>query len=171
MSHPNVQLIRRFYAALQRRDAEAMSACYAPRAVFSDPAFGELHGDEIGWMWRMLLARAHDFSVAFDGVDAADDAGGAQWTATYVFSQSGRMVVNQVRARFVFVDGLIAEHRDSFNLWRWAAQAFGLKGSLLGWTPFMQHAIRTQARRSLDAYRSGVRAYADPADGAYQAGL
>jgi hypothetical protein len=29
----------------------------------------------------------------------------------------------------------------------------GLKGALLGWTPFVQRAIRAQARKGLDLYR------------------
>jgi hypothetical protein len=29
-------------------------------------------------------------------------------------------------------EGLIIEHRDHFELWRWSRQALGLKGLLLG---------------------------------------
>ena len=35
----NKQLIERFYAAFGRRDGDAMAACYAPDASFSDPVF------------------------------------------------------------------------------------------------------------------------------------
>jgi len=34
------ELIQRFYAAFDRRDGDAMAACYAPGARFSDPVFG-----------------------------------------------------------------------------------------------------------------------------------
>jgi hypothetical protein len=74
--------------------------------------------------------------------------------ARYLFSQTGRTVVNRIEARFVFRDGLIAEHHDTFDLWRWSRQALGFKGVLLGWTPFVQRAIRAQARKGLDAYRA-----------------
>ena len=37
---PNV--VERFYAAFDRRDGEAMAACYAPDAHFQDPVFGDL---------------------------------------------------------------------------------------------------------------------------------
>lgn len=30
MTHPNAELIERFYQAFQRLDGEAMAACYAP---------------------------------------------------------------------------------------------------------------------------------------------
>jgi ketosteroid isomerase-like protein len=154
MSHPNAELIERFYEAFQRRDAEAMGACYADDVVFSDPAFGELRGEEARDMWRMLVQRAQDFSLTYDVVDANERTGSAQWVARYLFSQSGRSVVNRIQAQFVFRDGRIAEHRDTFDLWRWSQQALGLKGVLLGWTPVVQRAIRAQARKGLDAYRA-----------------
>ncbi|MGF6723256.1 ketosteroid isomerase-like protein [Paraburkholderia sp. GAS41] len=154
MSHPNTELIDRFYEAFQRRDAEAMAACYADDVVFSDPVFGELRGEQARDMWRMLVQRAQAFSLTFDAVDANDRTGRAHWVARYLFSQTGRTVVNRIQAQFVFRDGRIVEHRDSFDLWRWSRQALGFKGVLLGWTPFVQRAIRTQAKKGLAAYRA-----------------
>jgi len=55
--HPNAVLIERFYDALGRRDAEAMIACYAPQATFSDPVFRDLDAAGAAAMWRMLCAR------------------------------------------------------------------------------------------------------------------
>jgi len=155
--HPNANLVVRFYEAFQRLDAEAMARCSADDVVFSDPVFGELHGAAAGDMWRMLTRRAQDFSLTFAGIEADDRSGRASWTATYVFSRTGRTVVNRISARFTFRDGLIAEHRDSFDLWRWARQALGLKGLLLGWTPLVQRAVRAQARTALEAYRANPR--------------
>ena len=43
----NAQLLDRFYTALSLRDHRTMGACYLPDARFSDPVFGELHGDEV----------------------------------------------------------------------------------------------------------------------------
>ena len=37
---PHVELIERLYDGLDRHDGEAMVSCYAPDAIFSDPAFG-----------------------------------------------------------------------------------------------------------------------------------
>ena len=153
MSQTNHELIERFYTAFQQRDAEAMAACYADDVVFSDPVFGELRGDEARDMWRMLVARAQNFSLSFDNVDADEHNGRAHWVARYLFSQTGRDVVNRVDARFVFRDGRIAEHRDSFDLWRWSRQALGLKGTLLGWSPLVKRAIRAQAKKGLALYR------------------
>ncbi len=55
-----------------------------------------------------------------------------------MFSQTGRPVVNDVQATFRFQDGLIAEHHDDFDFHRWARQALGLPGLLLGWTPMLK---------------------------------
>ncbi len=153
MSESHRQLITRFYQAFQRLDAEAMIACYAPDVVFSDPVFGTLHGADAGDMWRMLLSRARDFSLRFDGIDADADQGQAHWVATYPFSQSGRIVVNDIQARFGFRDGCIASHHDQFDLWRWSRQALGLKGLLLGGTPWLRTALRRKALASLRTFQ------------------
>jgi ketosteroid isomerase-like protein len=152
--HPNAELVVRFYEAFQKLNAETMAQCYDDEIVFSDPVFGELRAEAARDMWRMLTQRAQAFSLTFSDVVADDHVGRARWTASYVFAQTGRTVVNRIEARFVFRDGLIVEHRDSFDLWRWARQALGVKGALLGWTPFVQHAIRARARKSLDTYRA-----------------
>lgn len=154
MSHPNVELIIRFYQAFQRLDAETMAACYGADVRFSDPVFEDLRGAAAGDMWRMLAARAQAFSLSFERVQADDRQGSAHWEATYLFSQTGRTVVNRIEARFVFHDGKIIEHHDRFDLWRWASQALGLKGVLLGWAPPVRRAIRRQAGRGLQQFRA-----------------
>jgi ketosteroid isomerase-like protein len=152
--HPNAALIHAFYRAMQNGDAEAMAACYAGSVHFSDPVFVSLQGDQAADMWRMLLSRAKDFRIDFDNVTADDRNGAAQWVARYTFSQTGRPVVNHIHASFVFADGKIVRHTDRFDLWRWARQALGAKGLLLGWSPLVQRAIRKQAAAGLAAFRA-----------------
>lgn len=153
MSQDHHALITRFYQAFQRLDAQAMADCYTADVVFSDPVFGELRGHNAADMWRMLTSRAKDFSLTFDQVQADSERGRAHWVATYVFGQTGATVVNDIQARFVFRDGKICEHHDHFDLWRWSRQALGIKGLLLGWTPLVQNAIRTQAKKGLKAFQ------------------
>ncbi|MDD2060483.1 nuclear transport factor 2 family protein [Pseudomonas sp. GD03860] len=155
MSDANSALITRFYQAFQRLDAEAMVACYSDDIVFSDPAFGTLRGKDAGDMWRMLTQRAQDFSLTFDRVQADERTGSAHWVATYLFSQTDRVVVNDIQARFVFRQGKICEHHDSFDLWRWSRQALGFKGLLLGWTPLVHGKVRQQALKGLRAFQAG----------------
>ena len=155
LSAQNSALITRFYEAFQRLDAEGMAACYTEDVLFSDPVFGPLRGRQAGDMWRMLTLRAKDFSLTFDGVRADERTGAAHWVATYLFSQTGRTVVNDIQARFVIRDGKICEHHDQFDLWRWSRQALGAKGVLLGWSPLVQKAIRAQAHKGLSAFQAG----------------
>ena len=153
MSQDHQALITRFYQAFQQLDAQGMAACYTDDVVFSDPVFGQLRGKDAADMWRMLTSRAKDFSLTFDQVQADGQRGSAHWVATYVFSQTGATVVNDIQARFVFRDGKICEHHDHFDVWRWARQALGTKGLLLGWTPLVQNAIRAQAQKGLRAFQ------------------
>ncbi|MBV8201699.1 MAG: nuclear transport factor 2 family protein [Acidobacteria bacterium] len=152
--HPNAQLITRFYACFQERDAAGMVACYHPRVQFRDPVFGDLDAAGVRAMWEMLCERAKDLQVELGTVAANDRAGAAGWEAWYTFAATGRAVHNRISARFAFEDGTILEHRDSFDLWAWSAQALGPKGRLLGWTPLVQSAIRRQAAAGLASYRA-----------------
>jgi hypothetical protein len=136
-------------------DGDAMAACYAPDARFSDPAFGELRGSEPGDMWRMLTSRSTDLTVELVEHDADERAGTAPWIARYTFGPTGRHVVNEVRSKFRFDGGLIAEHDDSFSFHRWSRQALGLPGLLLGWTPLLRASVRRRARGDLEKFRSG----------------
>jgi ketosteroid isomerase-like protein len=154
MSAENAQVITRFYQAFQRLDAEEMGRCYAPDVRFTDPAFGTLSGGDAVDMWRMLTTRARNFSLTFSNVQADAQGGSADWEATYLFSQTGRTVVNRIRASFVVRNGLIVEHRDHFDMWRWAAQALGIKGVLLGWTPLLKNTVRRQARNGLRQFQA-----------------
>jgi len=151
----NLRTIEALYAALDRGDGEAMAALYAPQATFSDPVFVGLSDGEPGDMWRMLTSRAQDMSVELVGRDAEDDRGTAHWVARYTFGQTGRPVVNDVRSLFRFDGtGRIVDQQDDFDFWRWARQALGRSGLLLGWTPVLQHQVRDRARAGLEAFRN-----------------
>jgi ketosteroid isomerase-like protein len=148
----NQELLESFYAAFARRDGDTMAAAYAPDATFSDPAFPGLTGGEPGAMWRMLTSRSTDLALELVSCQADGSTGSARWIATYTFGQTGRKVVNDVHSRFRFADGLIQEQVDTFDFHRWAGQALGLQGKLLGWTPFLRKAVQTKARAGLDAF-------------------
>jgi ketosteroid isomerase-like protein len=151
MSDRNGELVERFYAAFARLDGDAMAACYAPGARFSDPVFTDLRGEEPGAMWRMLTGRAKDLKVQLTEHEATDERGSAHWLADYTFS-TGRKVHNDVRAEFRFEGGLITEHRDSFSFYAWSRQALGPVGLALGWTPIVRGKVQREARAGLDAF-------------------
>ena len=148
----NAELIRTLYDALDRHDGETMAQLYAPDGRFKDPAFGELSGEEAGDMWRMLTSRSEDLSVELPEHEADEETGSAHWIATYTFS-TGRPVVNDIHAKFIFRDGKIADHQDSFSFWRWARQALGPAGWALGLPPFSS-IVQGRANRQLDEFRA-----------------
>jgi ketosteroid isomerase-like protein len=148
----HAELIERFYSSFANQDAEGMIACYHPELRFSDPVFVDLDAREARGMWRMLCERAQDFSLEFSDVKAEGDTGSAHWEARYLFSTTGRKVHNVIDASFRFADGKIIEHRDVFDFHRWARQALGPTGLLLGWTGMVRDKVRSQARRGLDKY-------------------
>jgi ketosteroid isomerase-like protein len=148
----NAALVQRFYAAFDRRDHRVMAASYAAGARFSDPVFPKLHGPRIGVMWRMLCERATDLRVECGPVEADGTSARVEWQAWYTYSATGRRVHNRIAATFTLEEGGIRRHEDAFDLHRWAGQALGVKGLLLGWAPPVQRAIRQQAARALDKF-------------------
>jgi ketosteroid isomerase-like protein len=157
LTHPHAALIARFYDAFQRRDAAAMAACYHRDVHFTDEVFPDLRGPQAGAMWAMLCARGKDLRVEPSAITADDAQGRARWDAWYTFSGSGRPVHNIIQAEFAFRDGLIVRHVDRFDFQRWARQALGVSGLVLGGTRFMRRKVQTTAARSLAAWMAAPR--------------
>lgn len=147
------QTIKAFYNAFIQKDGEAMGACYHPNIIFEDPAFGRLEGEEAKAMWMMLCANGKDLQINFSDIKTTQQSGSAKWEAHYTFSQTGRHVHNRIQAAFKFQDGLIIRHTDQFNLHKWASQAFGFKGWLLGNTGFFRRKLQSRTQKMLDNYR------------------
>lgn len=152
----NTMLISNFYRAFQHLDAAGMNACYSQQVVFSDPVFGFLDADEVKAMWQMLCKNAKDFKLEYGNIQAIDEEYyTCEWTATYTFSKTGRPVVNKVKAFMRLQDEKIIEHSDGFSLHKWAAQALGFSGWLIGWNRWFQQKIKNNARRQLLHYMDG----------------
>ncbi len=146
----NEQLINDFYSAFQKRDWAAMNACYSDDIVFYDPVFELLEHGRAKDMWEMLCKNAKDLDIKFGNIkDLGDDYYTCDWMATYSFSQTGRRVVNNVKAHMKIQNGKIAEHSDAFSLHKWSTQALGFSGWLLGWNSYFQRKIKNKARRNL----------------------
>ena len=108
-------------------------------------------------MWRMLTRGPGDLRVELLEHEADDVRGSAHWRASYTFGETGRAVVNDILASSRFEDGLIVEHHDEFSFHRWARQALGPVGLLLGWTPFLRSAVRRKAAARLDKFAGAPR--------------
>jgi len=150
----NEKIIQTFYHAFQQRDGEKMAALYHKDAVFSDPAFGTLKGEEIGMMWKMLCSIDSELHITFSIDSSENDRVNASWEAKYSFSKTGKKVHNKINATFRIKEALIIEHHDVFNLHLWASQALGLKGLLLGRTPYFRKKLQKSTRKALEKYIS-----------------
>lgn len=150
--HPNEKLIQNFYACFQKRDYAGMAACYHDEVEFSDMVFINLKGKRAKAMWQMLCERGKDLEITVSGIHAEAHRGQAHWEARYTFSATGRKVHNKIDATFQFAEGKILKHQDSFDLWKWARMALGLKGIILGWLPAVQTAIRKEASKNLEKF-------------------
>ena len=158
-THPNAELLSRFYRAFAALDADTMADCYAPDAQFQDEVFTLNGRDEIAAMWRMLCTATKakglaDWSLQFSAIGADDRNGRAHWEAHYRFSATGRLVHNIIDGEFSFRDRLIVAHRDHFDFWAWSRQALGAPGWLLGWSSGLRRKVQARAAGNLQAFRS-----------------
>ncbi len=151
----NETTLKRLHAAFTVRDGKTMGECYHADAHFRDPVF-DLHGDEIGAMWRMLCSRSAELRIESSDLMVEGSSGRADWQAWYPFSTTGRKVHNIVHSEYQFSDGLIIDQVDTFPFWRWSRQALGPAGFLLGWTPLLQNKVRATARTALSRYMAST---------------
>lgn len=142
-------LIQNFYKAFQAKDYKTMQESYASDAIFNDEVFSNLNGTEAGKMWEMLIKNGKDLELKFEILSSEEEYVNARWIAKYTFSKTGRLVINDIKAFFKIEDGKIIEHTDSFDFYKWARQAFGLTGLLIGWTPFFKNKVQKTAMGSL----------------------
>lgn len=150
----NKEIIEAFYTAFQEGNYQGMVSHYHDDVIFKDPAFDTLQGIRARKMWEMLVKRGGDIAIKYHSVSADETSGTAQWEANYIFSQTGRRIINNITAKFEFKEGKIIRHTDHFNLWKWSRQALGLKGWLLGYTSFFQKKLQAQTNRMLDKFMS-----------------
>lgn len=144
----HLKLINKFYTSFSLLKADEMNECYHPEIHFLDPAFGNLHNEDVSKMWKMLIERSKGkLDISYKDVWADSEYGGAKWTAKYKFGS--RQVVNVVQARFRFSEGKIIEHSDHFDVWKWGRQAIGPIAYLIGWTGFFQKRLRSKFRNTL----------------------
>ena len=142
------EIIEQFYTAFQKLDVDTMLSLYHDDIEFTDPAFGTLKGNDAKNMWRMICSKAKGFSLNYNQVTETS----AHWDASYIFSATGNKVLNKIDATFEFKEGKISKHTDVFNVHKWASQAMGLKGKLLGGTSFFKRNLNRQTQSLLAAY-------------------
>lgn len=152
MSNPVEQVANNFYSAFQQKNANGMIECYHQDLQFEDPAFGKLSYAQTCSMWKMLCESAKDLSIEYSILKSEDNYVEVRWIAEYSFSKTGKFVHNEIIAQLMFRDGKIIQHTDNFDLFKWAKQAMGLQGWLIGSTPFFRKKLQQQTNYQLAKY-------------------
>lgn len=148
----NEKTIHDFYSAFAAKDFRTMQACYAPDATFGDPVFPDLNTTEAKAMWEMFCTKGKEMEITFGPVESNGEKVKTRWIARYLFSATGKQVVNVIDAEFTFHDGKIVTHRDHFDFAGWARQALGLTGRLLGKTAWLRNKVRKTAAGNLQRF-------------------
>lgn len=148
--HPHEALVRRFFERLAARDAPGAAACYHADIFYSDPLFPRLRGAAAGELWRMRLEALESLEIRLE--EAQGDADGAHAVWSLLYAQGPRTVAVRVRSMFGFRDGRISRHDDHFSFWRWAAQAYGARGAMLGWFGPFRWAVRRRLGRAFERF-------------------
>ena len=152
MNSQNEEIVHQFYSAFQKKNAEGMINKYHQDIIFEDPAFGVLKGERAKSMWTMLCATATDLKINFEVLSSDGNTVEARWEAFYTFSRTGRKVHNKINASFIIENGEIVKHTDIFDLHKWATQAIGMQGRLLGWTGFFKSKLNQQTAKLLTRF-------------------
>lgn len=152
MRSPEEIVTTNFYSAFQQKNADGMNECYHQNLHFEDPAFGKLSYGQTCSMWKMLCDSAKDLSIEFSILKVEEEYVETKWIAEYNFSKTGRFVRNEIIAHMTFKDGMIIEHIDKFDLYKWAKQAMGVQGWLIGATPFFKKKLQQQTNHQLAKY-------------------
>jgi hypothetical protein len=136
--HKHAQLIERVYAGIANHDLTAISECYHEDARFRDIAFECQGRARIHQMWHLVCHSGRP-AVSGTSFDANDRSGSGKWHAEYWIDRTdddpGRFVVNDLRSTFTFRDGLILEHHDRCNWFKWANQAFPFPKNVAAYVP------------------------------------
>jgi len=152
MNNETAAIVNNFYEAFKQKNAAIMVSNYHPDLRFQDPAFGALSYQQTCAMWSMLCAQAADLDIVFTILKVDNDEVQTKWIAEYTFSKTNRFIHNEIIATMTIKDGRIISHVDDFDLHKWARQALGFKGLLLGGTSFFKTKLQQQTGRQLARY-------------------
>lgn len=114
-----------YFAAFAQADAKTMGSLYedGKSEIFQDPIFSKLSTDETRAMWAMLLSNPQEYSVSYEIVRTIKGIVIVNWTATYRFSLSGQLVINNGTSYLKVRNGKIAQQIDIFDVCEWFAMA------------------------------------------------
>ena len=114
-------IVREFEAAFNRRDVDALVACFTPAGSYVDGFFGPHRGHaELRAMFARMFHEGRDYRWTMDVVVDTPSRSAAEWSFSYVVSDAvprsaGRPVRFNGMSVFDLEGGKIAAYRESFD--------------------------------------------------------
>ena len=147
----NEATIHRFFTAYQNKEYTTMQNCYSEDAVYNNPIYGLNDTEHVKAMWEMICKTNKEESLHFENIELLDhEYATCDWSLVYYYTN--RRINNKIKSYLRLENGLIIEHTDAFDLYKWTRMAFGLTGSLIGWSNFFQKRIQKSTRKKLSEF-------------------
>jgi steroid delta-isomerase-like uncharacterized protein len=116
-----MSIVREFERAFNRRDVDALVACFTPGATYVDTFFGAHTGAAgLRTMFERMFREGRDYAWVMDTVVETPAAAAAEWTFGYVVTDAvprsaGRRVRFRGMSLFELDGGRIARYREYFD--------------------------------------------------------
>jgi steroid delta-isomerase-like uncharacterized protein len=116
-----MSVVRRFEAAFNRQDVEALVACFTKDGTYVDNFFGPHAGEaELTAMFARMFREGRDYRWTMDTVVETAERAAAEWTFGYVVTDAiprsaGRRVGFRGMSLFELREGRIAAYRECFD--------------------------------------------------------
>lgn len=146
-----MSLATEFYQAFSHGRVDKLSEFYHQDLVFNDPIFTDLDYRTTLLMWEMLFSRATDMKVEFRIIKENEEMAIVNWVATYPFSKTGNVVVNDITAMLIFKDQQIIGHTDNFDFKAWSKMALGYRAFILP-QKIIHKSVSKQACKNLNEF-------------------
>jgi steroid delta-isomerase-like uncharacterized protein len=113
-----VKIVEEFAAAFNRRDVDALLACFTTGGTYRDALYGDHAGTEsLRNMFTRMFREGRDFAWTMDTIVATPLRAAAEWTFSYVVTDAvprsaGRKIRLRGMSLFELEGGLIAAYRE-----------------------------------------------------------
>ena len=117
-----MSIVRDFETAFNRRDVEALVACFTPEGSYVDNFFGPHAGHPaLREMFARMFHEGRDYRWTMDTVVETEGRAAAEWTFGYVVSEAvprsaGRRVGFKGMSLFELSGGKITAYREQFDV-------------------------------------------------------
>jgi steroid delta-isomerase-like uncharacterized protein len=113
-----VSIVKEFEAAFNRRDVDALVACFTPRSTYRDALYGDHAGTAaLRDMFERMFREGRDFAWRMDSIVETPARAAAEWTFSYVVTEAvprsaGRSIRLRGMSLFELEGGKIAAYRE-----------------------------------------------------------